>query len=904
MEIKQNINSSEASEMLSFRFFYLMTIGVLLTWVMVSGIVDTTVFARNHFSNFIRVFFIVGLFGLALIHKYTRIISLALFVIGIILVVSGFYITPEEPNFLTEFAELISNSTAYILGNRGYHHSYERFIIQTISFFFSFFVAFFTFYKFQFWILFPVTAATTAIAITSPYFRNNLIFYVYALCLLALIIRYLQLKNLKKTKISQNTLTVTYVTLPVILITLFFSALLPTPPTGFSDNFFRDPFDFINNLFLDLTQQSEFSLRQVGFGGNAGRLGGDITPNDNVFMEITTGASMPLYLTGAIRDTYTGNAWENRHNDYQQVDLNDYRQMWEIMESEMAPSIADYLRQMYLVQTGRLVPLSANAWHLGEDIRIFTDPVTQEQIWAYVFTEPDWYVNILSLGRENVSRVSINNLDRRLTTLFHSGVVRRIDMEMEEDDDIVILRNRENAFQTQERLRENTTYSIRFLTPNFDQPSMMSIMESGSGNEGVYEFTLLVTTWDNGNSTQIERIETFTSMHDASYIGIFSDIHQSFQMFRDQYDYELSQFWFNLDGEIVSYEDILYRYLIPRANQINYIYTQLPDALPERVRELALEVTADGGSNLEKMRLLEDFLSQSFPYTLTPGPSPANWDFVDHFLFDLQRGYCVHFATAFVVMARSLGIPARYVEGFYVNQEGGRDGIEVLNSMAHAWPEVYFEGFGWVRFEPTPASGLVRQPNVTPGDRPVGGDWHEFEDGDDPYHRPDITLPGAGEPDQNNNNQNNNQSSKGTNIPVWSWLITGFIIVISASMIRMGHLMLKRERISRKIGSKRILAYFEWLLCYLKELGFEIDDSETSIQFANRIRDDFSVFSFEKDLLEKSAVVFAKARYGNQPISKEEYRPIEKLIRKLDRRLEDKFGKIKYLFYRHILGKF
>jgi hypothetical protein len=74
---------------------------------------------------------------------------------------------------------------------------------------------------------------------------------------------------------------------------------------------------------------------------------------------------------------------------------------------------------------------------------------------------------------------------------------------------------------------------------------------------------------------------------------------------------------------------------------------------------------------------------------------------VDFFLFDLQSGYCDYYATAMVVMARSLGIPARFATGFLAQQpdENGVQSIYQLN--AHSWPEIYFAGYGWVEFEPT-----------------------------------------------------------------------------------------------------------------------------------------------------------------------------------------------------------
>src|SRR5690606_12778697 len=117
-----------------------------------------------------------------------------------------------------------------------------------------------------------------------------------------------------------------------------------------------------------------------------------------------------------------------------------------------------------------------------------------------------------------------------------------------------------------------------------------------------------------------------------------------------------------------------------------------------------------------------------FEYSTTV-PEPVTGDPVWDFLED-GRGYCVQFATAMTVMARSLGIPARMAVGFLPGtiQQGGGDErfFEVRGDRAHTWPELYFEGVGWVRFEPTPAeqSGFppaYADPFANPDDDPTLG---------------------------------------------------------------------------------------------------------------------------------------------------------------------------------------
>ncbi len=130
-------------------------------------------------------------------------------------------------------------------------------------------------------------------------------------------------------------------------------------------------------------------------------------------------------------------------------------------------------------------------------------------------------------------------------------------------------------------------------------------------------------------------------------------------------------------------------------------YLNLPDALPERVRDLAVRLTINQPTPYDQVMAIQDYLRQ-FPYSLQVPGAPINRDVTDYFLFDLQKGYCDYFATAMAVMTRVVGIPSRLVTGF---SSGTYDynarRFVVVQANAHSWVEVYFPGIGWVEFEPT-----------------------------------------------------------------------------------------------------------------------------------------------------------------------------------------------------------
>ena len=122
------------------------------------------------------------------------------------------------------------------------------------------------------------------------------------------------------------------------------------------------------------------------------------------------------------------------------------------------------------------------------------------------------------------------------------------------------------------------------------------------------------------------------------------------------------------------------------------------------VTEVTNRVTASARTPWEQAVAIQDWLRSDggFIYSLNPGPRTPGADMVTSFL-TTKRGYCTHFATAMVLMARSRGIPARLAMGFLPGTQD-RDIWTVRSRDAHAWPELYFEGYGWLRFEPTPGS--------------------------------------------------------------------------------------------------------------------------------------------------------------------------------------------------------
>jgi transglutaminase-like putative cysteine protease len=125
--------------------------------------------------------------------------------------------------------------------------------------------------------------------------------------------------------------------------------------------------------------------------------------------------------------------------------------------------------------------------------------------------------------------------------------------------------------------------------------------------------------------------------------------------------------------------------------------------LSSRARSLAREVTADASNPFDVVMALTNYLQRTYRYTLDLPRVPAGRDPVDWFLFDVKTGYCEQFATADVLMLRSLGIPARLATGYATGDYDPLLNQAVVREHdAHAWVEVYFGNHGWVPVDPTP----------------------------------------------------------------------------------------------------------------------------------------------------------------------------------------------------------
>lgn len=313
-------------------------------------------------------------------------------------------------------------------------------------------------------------------------------------------------------------------------------------------------------------------------------------------------------------------------------------------------------------------------------------------------------------------------------------------------------------------------------------------------------------------------------------------------------------------------------------------YESLPE-IPIRVAQLANDIAGQAGSDYDKAKALESYLKLNFPYTNTPDVSlQKSKDIADAFLFEIKEGYCDYYSTAFVVMARVLGLPTRWVKGYatgsnrmdeegmrmgmgYVPDPSGAGTYTVRNADAHSWAEVYFEGVGWIPFEPT-AGFTVPQP-MAESAAPALPDL------------PVASGEAAADPEE--------AGGQGSGWSALPWAITGGVLLVGgvATLVLLRRRewttsLLRRVRYRGLAPNQRIVREMERLLAYLSRRGLKRSQHDT-------LRESFQGWSGRFNSLrpEFEGVLhkFEFARYGGMAVDEDDLEQFNAMADKIRKSL-------------------
>ena len=267
------------------------------------------------------------------------------------------------------------------------------------------------------------------------------------------------------------------------------------------------------------------------------------------------------------------------------------------------------------------------------------------------------------------------------------------------------------------------------------------------------------------------------------------------------------------------------------------------------------------------------FLSGQFRYS-TSVSFTAGIAGLTEFLFHTKTGYCQQFAFAMAGLARLLGIPSRIAVGYTAGSPAGHRTWKVTTADAHAWPELYFVGLGWIRFEPTPGGpsgqgtatvpnygappGFGTEPTTLPGSQNPHAKTGPGAGGQNAAHLHNLGLEGTGSASR--------AAVPGRGIALWVLLIAAIVIAAAAIALPVARSAVRRRRL-QTAGDAR-LAHAAWCEARddLADYGFACRPSESPRAVATRASTTLQLDPSAREALARVASAEERARYATAPL--------------------------------------
>lgn len=361
-----------------------------------------------------------------------------------------------------------------------------------------------------------------------------------------------------------------------------------------------------------------------------------------------------------------------------------------------------------------------------------------------------------------------------------------------------------------------------------------------------------------------------------------------------------------IDGKVHYIGNVsLLRGEINNVEIINRKYTQLPATISKRVWQLAEKITQNKNNNYDKAKAIENYLSQNYSYTLKPGKPPKKQDFVEYFLFDKKEGYCTYYATAMVVLLRCLDIPARFVEGYMLPPTSENGIYKVTSAQAHAWVEVYFEGFGWIPFEPTAPFAANMYSNrdvpVNISDNMQSNEYDEYMDMINQYRN---DKPESSEDTDNNLNTDTTLEDKSdSKISTFAiiFIIIGVLLAAAVCVLVIFQTYRHKRFVNAIMNSdpnNAILIAYYYILDILRYSKLTIKAGETPLEFGLRVERSLYFGGFLP-----ITDYFISARYSKVNLPEEAKKDMLEFIDTLVRYTYKQLTKPQIIINKYILGK-
>lgn len=794
----------------------------------------------------------------------------------------------------------------YIQSTENASESFAFGYTLAFSIIFSLIIYIFTVKKFNFYVIFLTGFSIFCSQWILGYFAPNAYVAFYTFVVSILIYYLLHVYNKKAFQTSNDYANISsfiLFALPVSLIVLLLTAFIPVRQRPIEWKWLDDKINYafghytgINGKF---TGSDYFSLSSVGFGNSSNLLGGDITPDDTMVLRVN--APRPVYLKGRTCDQYTGNSWLNSTISYSELNDTYNRMSTDIFELEygnpfLLNKFTDFLSGYS--SSPNALPYSSKA---SKD---FLNLSIDEIYISYV----DLITNSLftPLKSYNFKFSSIDNSDVFVTA---DGVLlSRNSLRKDFNYSLLTYNLNYGNLEFEEFLRQSRRYlysgclddSINSIIFSITNNLASTVREhSGAHTETIFsdlyqleirDIILNSSTIDETKSNLKEYlINYFSSMLDMSdaerEMLEMSTIPQCFANIEMIKVYENSQDLFERIMTLMQLTEI--------SRETYSKYLSIPQTVPDRVKTLAVSITKNEFSMYDKVKAIEQYLSKNYKYSYTPGNLPEGRDFVDYFLFDVKEGYCTYYATAMCILTRCIGIPSRYVEGYILPPTPIKDNLyEVTNQQAHAWVEVYFEGIGWIQFEPTSSfGGNLYQNNRSPQSNP--------------NPNPARFTPAIRTSGPSNNNlpkeETTNTKTDYTKLLVILAAIVSVILVFSLIVLAN---ILRRKRIISNISKlpprEGILELYNYFMKYLVYQNADFAGGETPMEHAARLDNIGRFFPYK---LQEVARIFVDARYSKKELSKKDFQKVLDFYLPVLKATKENLGIVRYTLYMYLLFK-
>lgn len=326
------------------------------------------------------------------------------------------------------------------------------------------------------------------------------------------------------------------------------------------------------------------------------------------------------------------------------------------------------------------------------------------------------------------------------------------------------------------------------------------------------------------------------------------------------------------------------------------------------------------------IKYVKNYLAERCTYTLSPGKLKGGEDFVDKFLNETHEGYCSHFASAATLMFRTMGVPARYVEGYCVDRgltsfdEYGNATstlIDVKDDSAHAWVEIFVDGVGWIPVDVTPSGYRDLIKNQVEGSTQTTTANESIENVT--TNPPTTTTPVTTTPSATTDNKetsnilgndDNNNSGENGGTRIDPWAIIKPILIIALIIDIVGTIILcfrvrftdKQKKFKKIIDGNKYNQICKEYSCQLEEITRILN---TKLYYYESIKDLSSLImklddELEDDIVKAGAEALYKYKYSNDMMTANETEDIMKLVKEFTIHIYQKSNVARKFYMRYV----